>query len=122
MKKELTRFEMAAIKRTAQNVKGMRAKKLKICTKLEELTNQLETINNAIDAWEAPIKALTGGYTSEEVLNQSEVNIPNALQEDDDYSEEVMPASSEVQSDIMVEECTIEIAEADGASSQNWGA
>ena len=43
--KELSRFEMAAVKRTAQNVKTMRRKLEKLCEKQSEITteiNQLE--------------------------------------------------------------------------------
>lgn len=66
--KELSRFELATVKRTAQNVKGLRAKKAKLEAQLAKVTVELETINAAIDGFEAPIITLTGGFTSEQVL------------------------------------------------------
>lgn len=66
--KELSRFELATVKRTAQNVKGLRAKKAKFEAQLAKVTVELETINAAIDEFEAPIITLTGGFTSEQVL------------------------------------------------------
>lgn len=66
--KELSRFELATVKRTAQNVKGLRVKKAKLEAQLTKVTGELETINAAIDGFEAPIITLTGGFTSEQVL------------------------------------------------------
>lgn len=68
-KKELSRFELAIIKRTAQNTKSLRVKRDKLVKKIEEAQKELETINGAIEGFEAPIKTMTGGFTSEEVLS-----------------------------------------------------
>lgn len=67
--KELSRYELAAIKRIAQNVKTSRAKKAKLEKKIAELQSELDVVNATIDSFEAPVKTMTGGYTSEEVLN-----------------------------------------------------
>ena len=64
----LNRFQIAAAKRTAQNTKKLVAQREKINAKMHELASQLIAINKQIDAWEAPIKIMTGGYTSEQVL------------------------------------------------------
>lgn len=66
--KELSRFEMAIVKRTAQNTKSLRTKRDKLVAKIEKAQAELNVINEAIEGFEAPIKAMTGGFTSEEVL------------------------------------------------------
>lgn len=66
--KELSRFELAIVKRTAQNTKSLRAKRDKLVEKIEKAQEELDVINEAIEGFEAPIKTMTGGFTSEEVL------------------------------------------------------
>ena len=68
MNKELSRFELAIVKRTAQNTKSLRTKRDKLVEKIEKAQEELTTINEAIEGFEAPIKTMTGGFTSEEVL------------------------------------------------------
>ena len=65
----LNRFQMAAVKRTAQNTKKLVAQREKINEKIRALAAELISINEQIDAWEAPIKIMTGGYTSEQMLS-----------------------------------------------------
>lgn len=60
---------MAVVKRTAQNVKGMRTKMSKLTNKIAELSAEVESLQSTIDKFEAPIVEMTGGFTSEEVLN-----------------------------------------------------
>ena len=67
-RKELSRFELAIVKRTAQNTKGLRTKRDKLVEKIEKAQEELGVINEAIEGFEAPIKTMTGGFTSEEVL------------------------------------------------------
>lgn len=67
--KELTRNEMAVVKRTAKSIKPLRDKKAKIVEKIKALQAELNGIEESIEIYEAPIKHLTGGFTSEEVLN-----------------------------------------------------
>lgn len=66
--KELSRFELAIVRRTAQNTKSLRTKRDKLVEKIEKAQEELTTINEAIEGFEAPIKTMTGGFTSEEVL------------------------------------------------------
>ena len=66
--KELSRFELAIVKRTAQNTKSLRTKRDKLVEKIEKAQKELGAINEAIEGFEAPIKTITGGFTSEEVL------------------------------------------------------
>ena len=66
--KELSRFELAIVKRTAQNTKSLRTKRDKLVEKIDKAQEELGVINEAIEGFEAPIKTMTGGFTSEEVL------------------------------------------------------
>ena len=70
-KKELTRFELAIVKRTAQNTKSLRTKRDKLVDKINKAQEELTVINETIDKFEAPIKEMTGGFTSEEYLNDA---------------------------------------------------
>ena len=64
----LNRFQMAAVKRTAQNTKKLCAQREKVNAKMRDLAAELININNQIDAWETPIKVMTGGFTSEQCI------------------------------------------------------
>lgn len=66
--RELSRFEMAVVKRTAQNTKTLRVKRDKLVEKITKAQGELDDIVKAIEEFEAPIRTLTGGYSSEEVL------------------------------------------------------
>lgn len=68
MCKELTRFEMAAVKRVAANTKSLRTKVEKIDAKIAELQTMKSTYLNEIAMWEAPITAKYG-YTIDEILD-----------------------------------------------------
>lgn len=70
MEKELTRFEVAVVKRTAQSTKPLRNKRDRITAKIAALNTELTEVNAVIEKFEAPIREITGGFTSEEVLAQ----------------------------------------------------
>jgi len=80
----LNRFQMAAVKRTAQNTKKLCAQREKVNDKMRALAAQLVEINNQIDAWETPIKVMTGGYTSEQAIAWNG-NIPEGRAEVEDH-------------------------------------
>lgn len=67
--KVLSRFELAAIKRTAQNVKTMRRRKEKLEKSQSNIVDEINSLQGMIDDWEAPIVKMTGGFTSDQVLN-----------------------------------------------------
>ena len=77
----LNRFQMAAVKRTAQNTKKLVAQREKVNARMRELAAELVSINNQIDAWETPIKVMTGGWTSEQCLAY-EGNLPEETNAD----------------------------------------
>lgn len=68
--KELTRNELAAIKRVAATTKSLRTKRDKLYTKIAELDKLISDLNKEILTWEAPIIAMTG-HTSDEILDGS---------------------------------------------------
>ena len=67
--RELSRFELAIIKRTAQNTKRLRTKRDNLLEKIEKAQEELTVISETIEGFEVPIKTMTGGFTSEEVLS-----------------------------------------------------
>lgn len=60
MKKEFSKFEIAAIKRTAQTCAGMIAKFDKLSEKIANLQAEKESIERQIAQWDAPIVEMTG--------------------------------------------------------------
>ena len=87
----LNRFQMAAVKRTAQNTKKLVAQREKINEKMRTLAAELISINEQIDAWEAPIKIMTGGYTSEQMLSWEGVTPEENSQVADVTPENIAP-------------------------------
>lgn len=67
--KELSRTELATVKRTAANVKAFRVKKARLEAQKAKIDAELESVNRSIDLFEQPIIEVTGGFTSEQVLN-----------------------------------------------------
>ena len=67
--KELSRTELATVKRTAANMKTFRAKKAKLEAQKAKIDAELESVSRSIDLFEQPIIEVTGGFTSEQVLN-----------------------------------------------------
>ena len=68
--KELTRFEIAAVKRIAANTKTLRGKVEKLNAKIAELNTMKATYLNEIAMWESPIVDKYG-YTVEQILDGS---------------------------------------------------
>lgn len=61
-KKEFSKFEIAAIKRTAQNCAGMIAKFDKLSEKIAILQAEKNSIEKQIAHWDAPIVQMTGHH------------------------------------------------------------
>ena len=68
--KTLTVRQFATVKRVAQNVNPLVVKRTKILAKIEELNEEITAINEEISGHEMGIKALTGGMTSEQLVNK----------------------------------------------------
>lgn len=70
MTKELTVRQMASIKRVAQNVNSLVTKKNKIISKLNELREEYDSVCNEINGHEMGVISLTGGFTSEYLVEK----------------------------------------------------
>lgn len=66
--KELSKFEIAAIRRTAQNVNAMVTKKTKLKEKIDALQAEYDQIEEAQEQFEVPIRKMTGGYGTEDLI------------------------------------------------------
>lgn len=73
--REFTRMEMASIKRTAANVKTFKSKVARIEVRIADLEQEKADLNETIDLYEAPIKFLSGGFTSTDILSAVENNV-----------------------------------------------
>ena len=74
MEKKFSKIEIAAIKRTAQNVAQFVTKKEKLNKKIEELEMEKQSLQPMIDAFQGPIKEMTGGYTTEDLVQREVVH------------------------------------------------
>lgn len=68
-KKEFTKFELARLKRTAQNVEGFLKQKNKLETKKAEIEAELANVNQQIELTDAPTVAMTG-YHTEDIIKK----------------------------------------------------
>ena len=68
MNKTLSVRQMATVKRVAQNVNPLVVKKNKIAAKINELNTEYNALTEEIEGHEMGIKALTGGYISEDLV------------------------------------------------------
>ena len=68
MNRELTRMELAAVKRIAANTKSLRTKVEKLNAKIAELETMRNTYLSEIKVWESPIVEKYG-YSVDEILD-----------------------------------------------------
>ena len=68
-KKEFTKFELARLKRTAQNVEGFLKQKNKLEEKKTKIEEELSIINQQIELTDAPTVAMTG-YHTEDIIKK----------------------------------------------------
>lgn len=68
MKKEFSKFFIASLKRTAQNVSPLVRRKQKLQAEIAEREEELKSIQVQLDTYEAPIKEATGGYGTEDLV------------------------------------------------------
>ena len=68
-KKEFTKFELARMKRTAQNVEGFLKQKNKLEEKKAKFEEELAVINQQIELTDAPTVAMTG-YHTEDIIRE----------------------------------------------------
>lgn len=68
-KKDFTKFELARMKRTAQNVEGFLKQKNKLEEKKAKIEEELAIINEQIELTDAPTVAMTG-YHTEDIIKK----------------------------------------------------
>lgn len=68
MKKEFSKFFIASLKRTAQNVSPLVRRKQKLQAEIADKEAELESIQKQLETYEAPIKEATGGYGTEDLI------------------------------------------------------
>lgn len=66
--KTLTVRQFAGVKRIAQNVNPLVVKKNKIAAKIDELKAEYDALTEEIEGHEMGVKALTKGFTSEDLV------------------------------------------------------
>lgn len=74
MEKKFSKIEIAVIKRTAQNVNQFVNKKEKINAKIAELEAEKASLQPIIDSFQGPIKEMTGGYTTEDLVQREVIS------------------------------------------------
>lgn len=67
-KKEFSKFFVASLKRTAQNVSPLVRRKQKLQAEIAEREEELKSIQIQLDTYDAPIKEATGGYSTEDLV------------------------------------------------------
>lgn len=114
MKTEFSKFEIAAIKRTAQTCAGMIAKFDKLSEKIATLQAEKDKTKQIIDQWDAPIVAMTGYHIMDLVEKEK---VKTGVDKDGNdisgskwvlkYPETVVPCEPEINPDV--EEITTKI-------------
>ena len=74
MEKKFNKIQIAAIKRTAQNVAQFTTKKEKLDAKIAELEAEKTALQPMIDAFQGPIKEMTGGDTTEDLVKREVIH------------------------------------------------
>ena len=74
MKKQFSKFQIASFKRTAQNVYPLVRERNKLINILKETAEKLESIKLQLEAYQAPIKAATGGYTTDDLIEREVID------------------------------------------------
>lgn len=93
MNRELTRMELAAVKRIAANTKSLRTKVEKLNAKIAELETMRNTYLSEIKVWESPIVEKYG-YSVDEILDGTYL-IPTCTEE--------LPESVSIEEELDVE-------------------
>lgn len=68
--KTFKKHEIQAIKRVAQNVAPIVAKRLKIVEQIKALKSEYDALTEQQELHEAPIRILTGGFTTEDLVER----------------------------------------------------
>lgn len=90
MKREFNKFEIASIKRVASAVERFVQKKKKIEEQISMLKEEHSKIAAEQEIWEAPIKNMTGGFSTEDLVRKvvGENKVPKFILK---YPDTVLP-------------------------------
>ena len=109
--KTFTTREIAQIKRTAQNVAPIVAKRERVYAKIKSLYTELEVLDAQIDAWETAVKAMTNGFTTNDLVDRvvnetttAEGKVVKTVTYVLKYPETVIPTAVK---DVSFEECSM---------------
>lgn len=72
--KKFSKFFVASLKRTAQNVYPLVRQRDKLQKQIEEAQEELNSINVQLDAYQTPIKEQTGGYTTDDLISREVID------------------------------------------------
>lgn len=123
--KKFTKFEIATIKRTAQNVSPMVSKKRKIAAQIIALKEEYDNLAKMQEQYEASIRTMTGGFSTEDLVNKV-VETTNSLDKNGNpikvtkfvlkYPDTVVPPTGEIPTqgveDTTEEESNTEVSDA----------
>lgn len=68
--KKFTKWEISVIKTTAKNVSRFYAQQTKIAEKIDTLKKEYEAVDKTIESFETPIRTMTGGYSTADLINR----------------------------------------------------
>ena len=124
MKKEFSKFFIASLKRTAMNVSPLVRRKQKLLAEIAEREEELKSIQMQIETFETPIKEVTGGYGTEDLVVRV-VEITDKLDKDGKpikqtkwnlrYPETIVPVVEEAEA--TVEDAGMPAEEAEGGDN-----
>lgn len=118
--KEFSKFEIATIKRTAQNVAPLVRRKTKIKEQIAKLQEEYDLLNTQQLQWEQAIVTMTSGYTTEDLVDKV-IETTNSVDKDGNpvkvtkyvlkYPDTVVPVPTDV---VSVQEEAQEEIETEG--------
>lgn len=99
---KISAIQLAQVKRIAQNISSLEKKRQAIQAKINGLQEELSMIEEGIETWETPVRAMTGGRTSSEILikedNKYVINPEIVKQEGSSYEIlETLASSTELE-------------------------
>ena len=126
-KKEFTKFELARLKRTAQNVEGFLKQKNKIEAKKAEIEAELANVNQQIELTDAPTVAMTG-YHTEDIIKKvvtptdqvdKNGNVIKKVTFEFIYPDTIVPPVTEEETPVNNEETMVSDKESDNESTES---
>lgn len=119
--KEFNKFQIAQLKRTAQNVASLVKRKNKVQGLVKQYTDELNSLQLQIDGWQGPVKLMFDGYTTEDLVH-AEVTDTGKVDPKTgkpikttkyvlNYPDTVIPVEVEKEAEPEIEATTEEVAE-----------